>query len=337
MTQDDGSSIEATPQEAAMRWHARLNSGDAVEADFDAFADWLEADPAHFTAYADVDAFDADLSSALAGSPGALSQIEAELAAPPVDLHANRQSGVSKIIRPMAFAMAACAALAVATVVWSPPPAGDSESVVLMADGGGVLEQVLEDGTAIQFTPGAQAKFDMDAGARQINAFSGLGYFSVATDIARPFEITFDGGRIQVLGTQFEAAVFDGARRVSVKEGRVLVEDQDGRQFRLQAGEMYVWTAQQPSGVVESVDQASIAQWRDGSIVFSETPLDDVFEQLNRIYGPGAFSSRDEAVSKLTFSGVLPIQDMDETARLLADLLILDLAVTDQGALFSAR
>jgi transmembrane sensor len=125
--------MNAQVHEAALRWHATLQSADA---DWDGFTLWLEADPAHRSAYDEIAMVD-DL----------VEQHRGELAAA-IRLHASPTSKASGFAWKFATA-AAVGALALA-LTWSQLPFGGAAPRTYVTQAGTAQHIELVDGSTVE-------------------------------------------------------------------------------------------------------------------------------------------------------------------------------------------
>jgi transmembrane sensor len=109
--------------------------------------------------------------------------------------------------------------------------------------------------------------------------------FAVAADTARPFLVDADLGHVRVTGTQFDVRRDSDLLTVAVQSGRVEVSS--GRWWRLDTQTLTAGqaTSLDRNGIVREatpVDVSAITAWRDGRVVFRNTPLVEVIREINR-------------------------------------------------------
>lgn len=285
-----------TVQREAEGWFARLRSGPASEADKRAFKDWLAAAPENARAFAALEQMWRDLEHAAqaAGLDSAVS-------------HARPASGVWSWLaarigwradwRPLrpAVLMAGAAAAAVVVVVvvatqvlMRPPP-----PVVYATQVAQVRDITLDDGSVV--TLGARSRMEtrFTGRERRVTLLTGVAYFDVAPQAARPFVVTAGQTRVRVAGTQFDVKRAPRAVHVAVREGLVeVVQTADGDggpddaptadRRMLAAGQRVVAPAGAPLSDVLAADLDVLGAWRTGQLSYENARLGEIVADLNR-------------------------------------------------------
>ncbi|MBD2755809.1 FecR family protein [Spirosoma validum] len=148
----------------------------------------------------------------------------------------------------------------------------------------------LPDSSSVLMRTGASItypqKFDPD---KRLATFSGEGFFDVRKDKSRPFFIQSGEVKIKVLGTSFNVKAVAARKvfQISVVTGRVQVSAPDRQQ-----NEQQVILKPQQQAFFETDSKRLIASlmpvqsrkeiYEPTTIVFSETPLDQVVEKLQK-------------------------------------------------------
>jgi transmembrane sensor len=300
--------FDAPPEimDAAGRWVARRDRGlDASESA--AFSEWLQADPLHRVAFAQLDRAAAkldrlrELTAALPGEPDA-------------DALAPARRGARSLAPVISLVMAAAAAVAI--LVWQPrsPLSPETQYVTEVA---GYHRAVLSDGSIIELNGGTAVDVQFTAAERRARLTQGEAHFQIAQDSIKPFIVTAQSVDLRVVGTAFNVRIAPENIEVIVTEGTVEVYRKARADAaappvssRLTAGQKLVVpaTAAEPVPAVASATSAEIARilgWQPRIAEFSRTPLTDVVEQLNR-HSAGRFPLiviRDEELAALRIGG----------------------------------
>ncbi len=164
----------------------------------------------------------------------------------------------------------------------------DMREIKLSASGM-VLTDSLPDGSIVQLNDGAVLTYHEDFAkkGRKVS-MTGEAYFEVKPDPLNKFEINLDGALIRVLGTAFN--VRSGTQQafieVAVKEGTVaLWNTNNDNQLILVGGE----TGRIDKNTWEMKKQEAIAPdvfyWNSKTLIFKDTPLEQVIAVLERVYG----------------------------------------------------
>lgn len=264
---------EAVKAEAAA-WVTRLGGRMPSGTEAAELEEWLGRSPAHAVAYNEALRTWRDMAAM-----GQREQYRHLLGEPTL-----RERLVSATRAPR-WAVAVTAVAAVASMAW----------VVTTRDGlflrtphiatqvAEVRDETLPDGTVI--TLGAQSRLDYEftSQARRATLTGGDAFFAVSKDAARPFIVSVDDVRIEVVGTQFEVRRRSEGVSVAVAEGIVEVSQPATDPVRLQRGEA-VMAVKRAQPTIQPVSARDIAAWRDGRLVYDNATLGDLVADVNR-YG----------------------------------------------------
>jgi transmembrane sensor len=250
--------------EEALGWVIRTRDPDF--ADWDGFTAWLEAAPAHASAYDALMLADSELDSIVPVQPVAM-----PVAANDPGLPSRRP------IRWMAGG--AIAAVLVATV--SLAVFNRSDIYTVTTKPGEIRMIALDDGTKIELNGGTTMRFDRkDARFAALDA--GEAAFTVRHDEANPFRVTVGDAVFEDAGTVFNIVHTDVATRIGVSEGKVIYNP-GAEAIALPAGRALADDAQ---GLrVMDVAPASVASWRQGQLSYANAPVKQVAEDAARSLG----------------------------------------------------
>ena len=292
-------------EEAAM-WLVRTR--EPAGADWEAFAAWLEADPAHNDAYEA--AFDAhDAAGGLIATPELPSVREAITPEP----------ARSSRLRPL-WAGVAAAALVAAIAL---PALLPRHHRFVVATAPGEQRSIrLPDGTIVAMNGDTRLVLDR-AAARAVKLAAGEASFTVVHDAANPFVVSTGETTIEDVGTVFDVVRSADATDVAVVSGSVLY-DPAGAGMKLKPGQ----TLHDPDrGMTEIGDAApsAIGSWRQGRLVYRRAPIGIVARDLARMIGPIRVAPE---VGSRSFSGTIVVRGVERRhlfARLAA---LLNVAVS---------
>lgn len=163
-----------------------------------------------------------------------------------------------------------------------------SEYAELVVSPGEQMRVVLQDGTIVHLNSATRLRYPKRFGmfSREVELW-GEGYFEVAKEKDRPFQIELQGFKIRVTGTKFNVKSYeaDSYVRVSLDEGGVVLKGQDKREYVLKAGECAEYDRRSGECRIdapEALDEYS--SWRSNSLNFYMTPLKEVIKVLERQY-----------------------------------------------------
>lgn len=239
------------------------------------------------------------------GSPVAMSAADVEQALSEARQRRNghvvlplSRRGASRFVSaaPWVSVAAAVTVLLAGTLLWNragEERVADPSSAIARTyrTGQGAADSVrLPDGSRVVLAPQSELVVSADYGKTQREVeLRGIGYFDVMHDDSRPFAVRSGGATIRDVGTIFTVrSDSDGALRVAVQEGAVLVqpvgmEADDG--VLLHQGDLATMAPGEPlvarRGVVTSDDVA----WTTGRLVFRDASWAEVSSELRRWYG----------------------------------------------------
>lgn len=144
---------------------------------------------------------------------------------------------------------------------------------------------VLVDGTVVVLNSCSKLRYPIvfKADERKIE-LNGEGYFQVQRNEDKPFIVRTPRFDVKVLGTSFNIKSYqtDELVSVNVESGKVQV-DMPEAMMRLRANEQVLINT--VTGNYEKAKvREEVAQWRNGTLCFYETPIRDVAKELVRIY-----------------------------------------------------
>ncbi|WP_298708639.1 FecR family protein [Chitinophaga sp.] len=202
------------------------------------------------------------------------------------------------------------------------PRAVEMVDIAIPANKTGTI--TLPDGSKVIMNAGSTLRYAKDfAGSDRAVALSGEAFFDVRPDAGKPFIIRSGGLSTRVLGTSFNISAYPGARKltVTVLTGKVSVQDTlSQRAVTLLPSQQAVFVPESAmlSSATVSHPENEIA-WRQGRIIFDETPLPEVAEVLSRRYGVQIVLKGDH-LSQCRFNGQFEHDSLDAILRLVTRL-----------------
>jgi len=148
----------------------------------------------------------------------------------------------------------------------------------------------LPDGTVIMLDAGSCLKYpkQFDPDTRDV-FLEGEGFFEVAENPSHPFVVHAQGAAVHVLGTQFNVRAWESARyvKVTVIKGRVAFNGAKRPQTDrviLRPGQMSLLSEDLVPDPPVQIDPDKETAWMRGEIELTDTPLQEVLDQLVRWY-----------------------------------------------------
>jgi transmembrane sensor len=183
----------------------------------------------------------------------------------------------------------------------------------------------LQDGSSVHLNTASSMTVNFSKEKRRVLLERGEGYFAVAKDASRPFEVTAGSTVVRAVGTRFTVRRLDnGGAEVVVYEGIVEVKHLADGPDQVHAGTSV--TDQQPirlgvgqaamefkdKTVLRSLDEPELHRelaWQQDRIVFENTPLSDAVDQVNR-YSNIRLVISDPTLADVPVSGAFSTQDI---------------------------
>jgi len=307
--------VAASAAERAREWIARIDSG-ALDPDERArLKAWLAEDSSH---------------AKLLDTHALLWSAAARAKFPPAATAANDVYRPRTAFRggwqlPAVAAGFASLAVAVVLVLVVPRFGAVQQSMAFSTEVGQHRPVELQDGSSVHLNTGSSVRVNYAKERRGVLLERGEGYFSVAKDASRPFEVTAGSTVVRAVGTRFTVRRFEnGDTEVVVFEGVVEVrrtaEGSTGSQstavgggpqpVRLGVGQ--VASEFKDSVVLKSLNDTELHRelaWQQDRIVFDNTPLSDAVAEVNR-YTKTPLLIDDAALGSIPVSGAFSTHDV---------------------------
>ena len=301
------SRAQARASAEAAVWLARLQGDARTPAREAAFKDWLAADPAHQNAFEKA----TDIWAAL---PGAAQLLGEPAPRAPVLVRSNRPR---MPVPQLALAASVVLAIGIGLFMMLAQPAAYSTAV------GEQKVATLSDGSRIALNTDSSVEVRYDAAARLVELDRGEAMFEVAHNAARPFLVRAGDKQIRAVGTSFVVRRERGEVIVTLLQGKVEVTDIRPAAVKppptyLNPGDRLRAPVEGPARIDAQAADVATA-WRRGQAMFSDTPLADAVNELNRYGGPRLIVE-DPRLAGLRISGVFATNDTGEFARAVAAL-----------------
>ena len=320
MTERELPEDERLRRDQAIAWHVKFADSSAREADWLAFTQWLEADPANRLAYDRVEALDVELTSADLG--GAVTPLRA-----PQVVIAHRAK------RAMWFAGAGAliaASLAVVLVLRNAEPEAPTP-VTYVTRIGETKTVALADGSRIDINTASSVTIQVDKTMRRVVLSRGEGLFHVAKDARHPFVVELGDRSVRVVGTTFDILRTSSQISVVVAEGRVAVSSRTPgvAEAMLGPGDRLTYSEDGKTATIQRVDPNEAMSWRQGYLVYRDAPLSKVIDDLNRYFPTPVVLQGGPGTQR--FTGVLRLDNQDAVLRRLAEFLSLEASHRPDG------
>ncbi|MEO6568303.1 MAG: FecR domain-containing protein [Opitutaceae bacterium] len=325
----DREAIEAT----AAAWLAQRDAEFSAR-DEEEFARWRAADPRHEAAVNRLEAVWASLQQLRDYRPEAKMHPDRDLLRGHVAVRRRRWV-------PVLATCALAASLAVAALWWSGRAHFGRKSAepryATTVDG---YERVmLEDGSLVELNANTEVRVSFTPAERRVRLLKGEAHFTVAKNIARPFNVAVGGVTVRAVGTAFNVRLGEKQIEVLVTEGKVKIGESanptdiaipgvtpistvlsaNHRVFipvTTDASSTAPSAAPSVEKVAPDAIRAALA-WQGPQLVFVDTPLAEAAAQFNQRNAVQLVVA-DAELAALPIGGSFRAENIDGFVRLLA-------------------
>ncbi len=195
-----------------------------------------------------------------------------------------------------------------------------SERVV--ANPGSRAHFTLPDHTEVWLNSGSSLEFPLTFNQqdRRKVKLSGQGYFKVAKDKEHPFLVETDGITVKALGTSFDVSNYDNDNQISstLEEGSIALIDLNGNEvIRILPGQKAILDKTTHIMKVRDVETLLTTSWKDGKLIFRNTSLSDVAEQLERWFNCKIHLDPELVKSDLFYTATIQDETLGEVMKMI--------------------
>ncbi len=164
-----------------------------------------------------------------------------------------------------------------------------SQFCEVTAPKGHVAKCILPDSTRVWVNTGSTLTYNtasFNQHAREVQ-ISGEAYFEVTKNKAKPFKVATPAANIYVTGTSFNIKAYPAGNTFEtiLAEGSIEMElNKSHQKVPLSPGERAVYLEDKNKISIEKVEADFFTSWRNGEILFKDATLNDLVEELERIY-----------------------------------------------------
>lgn len=273
----------------ASAWFALIHGGSPTETQRGELANWLEADPRHAEAYAQLERLWA--ASALVLPP----KLQA-----PSQLSRRRFVGLG-------VAASAVAIVACTSTFWLKgmgSPFADIHTAI-----GERRTVKLPDGSSLELAGSTALNVDFSSAKRSVELLQGEAYFSVVPSAAGEFTVNTKSGKVVANEGEFCLSCDDASAMLAVSRKTVSVVTAN-QQTDLGEGLSLRFSTNQ-TGVIQRAELDQILAWRSGRLVFFDKPLLTVVDELQR-WREGKIFIMDKQLATRRVSLILNLNKPDQ-------------------------
>lgn len=301
------------PMDAAINWLAINRGGDPNRDQHEAFLRWLNRHEENAQAY--------HLAHSLWLSP------EIEQAATRLEaMQPEKKSFEEATFQPEQptasaphrwgrgfYGIAATVAVLILSVVLKHSLKSDFSSSI-----GERRDLAFSDGSEIKLNSNSEINTSITDTGRSIELIKGEAFFQVASDKSRPFTVQVSDTTVTVTGTAFSVRRYSDKVRVSVQEGRVEVQANNGPAETLGAGDSGTSFENMKEIELSKVSSTEFA-WLRNRLVFHDQPMSTVVEEIKR-YHSGVILLVGDDLRNARVSGNFSLDDPTSTLQTLAQI-----------------
>ncbi|NVO04139.1 MAG: FecR domain-containing protein [Bacteroidetes bacterium] len=195
------------------------------------------------------------------------------------------------------------------------------------------VERKLPDGTVVSLNAGSTLEYpeEFEDNYRPVQ-LKGEAYFDVAHDPEKPFIISVEDLRIEVLGTKFYVnADTNGNVEVILNSGKVAVyyKDKDSKKIIMNPGDKV--EVSKKDKIFEKVqnEKENYISWKTKKLVFVDDPMFEVVDVLNKYYHSRIYIAN-EKIAKCRLTATFENQSLESVLNVLKATL--NVKVIDQGS-----
>lgn len=264
-------------EDIAAGWLLRREEGGWSDRDEAEFAAWLDRSMAHKAAYWRLEHGwrEADRIRALGGAQS-----------PERDTNPPRR----RTVYAMVGTIAASLVLALTGIAMWAAPVPTAPPASYQTERGARQSVELADGSAVELNTATKLRAATSPDAREVWLDEGEAYFDIVHRPDRRFIVHAGPKRVVVLGTRFSVKREADQVTVAVLSGRVRVEDSASGESAgaaiVSTGDVAYVRKQSTLVVGSSGDEVdAMTAWREGMLVFDNTPLRSAVAEFNRYSG----------------------------------------------------
>lgn len=240
-----------------------------------------------------------------------------------IDLrHRSKSNAVSKPVYKRFYIPAAAIAflLLSAAVYWQ---FFFNPQIMLVTSYGEQLETILPDGSVVILNANSKLSYPK-LNCRKVR-LEGEAYFEIAKkpDTGAKFQVFTKDLSVTVLGTSFNVNTRDDQTKVFLEQGKITlaVSDSKSDEIEMEPGDFISYSRKnkQLEKKINDTSALEAASWKEGALIFKDTPLMEALFKIEDIYGIQFIIQTDD-VKKEKISGGVPIKDLEVTLSTLSEV-----------------
>lgn len=159
----------------------------------------------------------------------------------------------------------------------------------VIAEKGQISKVILPDSSVVWLNSKTSLRYDSRFSQTNRNlTLSGQAFLDVKKNKDLPLIVSCGTLQVKVLGTRFDVCAYPDENnvRVILESGKIELSDTRNTKFKyyLNPGEMADFSSQSGNLSIVDFPEDSYLAWKDGELIFKDTPMTDVIRRLERKY-----------------------------------------------------
>lgn len=185
---------------------------------------------------------------------------------------------------------------------------------------GSKTELMLPDSSKVWLNSGSSIKYPVSFTSKERTVtLEGEAFFEVQSDAQHPFIVSIGNAmHVTATGTAFnvEAYETDSIVAVTMVDGKVHVGMNTTPAMPLTAGERIIFNKESSIVRKSKTSPSKWCSWKDGTLIFRDDPLSEVFKRLGRIYNVDIVI-KDKVIARQLYRATFEEESFDEILELL--------------------
>lgn len=225
------------------------------------------------------------------------------------------------------------AVLVIGLGLWFALPGKDATVTKVLADAGKTSVFTLPDASEVVLNAGSDADYISEEWSvhRKIN-LHGEAFFKVAK--GKTFDVITDGGKVTVVGTQFNVKSRGNRFEVTCFEGKVRVQSGENVAF-ITKGQKVAF--ENGKAIPSTFMETARPTWMDKQMEFTSENLQGVVAEMKRQYNINIDVVSADKTKNLAFTGVMPADKLEVALEIVSRTFGIHVKKTQSGIILSGN
>ena len=191
----------------------------------------------------------------------------------------------------------------------------------------------LPDSTEVWLNAASTIKFPFNfTGTTRLIELDGEAYFRVHKNKKKPFVVKNGSFEVEALGTMFNLCAYSEDKRFTavLEEGKIQVSEKTANQsLVLNPGEQVYFSIEENQFNKSQVNVQDIIAWKDGRLIFNQTPFSDVVLTLGRWFNAD-IRLADQSIANYRYTATFTNESLKQVMELLKFTAPIDYSFEDR-------